>query len=657
MKQVEPELKITFRAKHKFIFRFFMFILIIGLIVAGVKIFNYSKFVLGYDLTFRLSVDKHELALANGEEAQVEFTIEKISNVLCKTFCHYQFRDLSKGLIMDEDSFMPVQSINKNIIQTIRAPLEGEGQVIYSFDLTCQNQITQLCNTEGLNLTRRTIISLDHNLNNEQLNLKKEVATRLYLAQTLLIQSDNLLKEVSPSVISLNPALISSQDYDSLKRAYRDISLILEENLPFWIKQDYSSINLKNIDNKLSILKDAPADFNKNINSNIISYNFMINKFATLSKKLETIKNLNLNQTQAERLEALILEFNQKILLFSQKDNLADKNEIFNAINSLSYSEFVDQSINYPFNFSKTNLFNLVEINYILPSINNSLSITLPQTKKTCCLDNICQSCEIQKKYPVLLLHGHNFNKDISADNIINDFEEIQNKLNSAGYLNIGELYLYESIRAKPGILGFIPKPIAVRPSYYFDFLKKPEGYKSVQIKSENIDTYAIRLREIIENVKYETSSPKVIIIAHSMGGLVVRRYIQIFGKESLDRLIFIDTPNLGIIGSIANSCPIFGALSECEDMKAESLLLNKLNREDLAMPKTYNLIGIGCKMNEGDGDGIVLAKNGLLPESETVKNFYINGTCSGVSFFHNNILDVNQYPEVFDLIEKALKE
>lgn len=54
-------------------------------------------------------------------------------------------------------------------------------------------------------------------------------------------------------------------------------------------------------------------------------------------------------------------------------------------------------------------------------------------------------------------------------------------------------------------------------------------------------------LKPAIEKAKQETGASKVDIVAHSMGGLVARAYIQSDGYEDdVDQLIMLGTPNLG---------------------------------------------------------------------------------------------------------------
>ena len=55
-----------------------------------------------------------------------------------------------------------------------------------------------------------------------------------------------------------------------------------------------------------------------------------------------------------------------------------------------------------------------------------------------------------------------------------------------------------------------------------------------------------ITLKEKIEEVINKTGSGKVDIIAHSMGGLVVKTYAQKYGQEYINKFIDIATPHLG---------------------------------------------------------------------------------------------------------------
>lgn len=62
-----------------------------------------------------------------------------------------------------------------------------------------------------------------------------------------------------------------------------------------------------------------------------------------------------------------------------------------------------------------------------------------------------------------------------------------------------------------------------------------------------NYETSAFLLKEKIDEVQEKTGSSKVDIVAHSMGGLVSRYYIQSkYYEYDIDQLIFLDTPHNG---------------------------------------------------------------------------------------------------------------
>ena len=280
-----------------------------------------------------------------------------------------------------------------------------------------------------------------------------------------------------------------------------------------------------------------------------------------------------------------------------------------------------------------------------------------------CCVFGKCSACCLSEecindpsKFPVVFVHGHSVNKKTSADYSLDVFNKLQKELEKDGYLNAGSISLYTPADTSPGVWGLSQAPVSIKASYYFDVFKEPENYVVVQIKSENIDTYALRLREIIQTIKHRTGKPKVILMAHSMGGLVSRRYLQIFGEEDVEKLIMIGTPNQGIEGNIAHICPIIGDKYACRDMAVNSLFINKLNRGELPNIKTYMIIGDGCQMDGQPGDGTVLVKNARL-EGEMVKNFVINGTCDGLKMLHSKMLDPQLYPEVYKIIKQALLE
>ena len=154
--------------------------------------------------------------------------------------------------------------------------------------------------------------------------------------------------------------------------------------------------------------------------------------------------------------------------------------------------------------------------------------------------------------------------------------------------------------------------------------------------------------------MKQVTKKDKIDIITHSMGGLVVRRYMQVFGSDSIGKLILIAAPNNGIKDKEYGYCKLFGETNECEDMHTGSLFLNKLNdiKNQPKMPETYVIIGSGCDMDGSDGDGVVTVENAKLPGYTPI---IIKGKCQGSDVLHNKLLDIEKYPEVYSNITAIL--
>ena len=61
-----------------------------------------------------------------------------------------------------------------------------------------------------------------------------------------------------------------------------------------------------------------------------------------------------------------------------------------------------------------------------------------------------------------------------------------------------------------------------------------------------DVDLSSVSLSKIITDVQTQTGAEKVDIIAHSMGGLVVKRYIEKYGNVNIDKFIDIASPHFG---------------------------------------------------------------------------------------------------------------
>ncbi|MBI4153303.1 alpha/beta fold hydrolase, partial [Candidatus Woesearchaeota archaeon] len=290
-------------------------------------------------------------------------------------------------------------------------------------------------------------------------------------------------------------------------------------------------------------------------------------------------------------------------------------------------------------------------------SVPVELGITFGEPSLQCCVFGVCKPCCTEcsdENFPVLFLHGHALSKDVSYEYSLDVFNDIQHGLEEEGYLNAGAISLYTSRETPYGLWGLMNVPLTIRLSYYFDRFQSPDNYVLVQTKSDNIDVYALRMKELIEQVQQKTGKTKVNIVAYSMGGLVARRYIQIFGIEKVDKLIMIGTPNHGVAGDVADYCNVLGEDRECKDMNADSLFINKLNSGKLPGIPIHNIVGTGCVMQDGQGDGVVLEESAWL---DGATNHVVNGECTTFGKLHADLLEFEKHPEVFEIVRKSLDE
>jgi len=263
------------------------------------------------------------------------------------------------------------------------------------------------------------------------------------------------------------------------------------------------------------------------------------------------------------------------------------------------------------------------EISYIQSSI-VSLPDVLPQASLQ----------PRQHDYPVILLHGHSFNVKNSAFQSTEVFNDLEDLFVDDGYIALGTPDKFDySVQYEDLDVNAVFKP-----SYYITSYEDAFGIWSVQSKTQGIDSYALRLKEIIDYVKHLTGKDKVKVVAHSMGGLVVRRYVQIYGPNDIDSLIMVATPNDGIDEKTYVYCKLFGEERECDDMLRGSAFLGKLN--DLnnvpVMPPTSIIAG---KCIGEDNDGVVSFDSALLDDFPVLA---VEGECSLGNLLHNNVLKMD---------------
>jgi len=360
------------------------------------------------------------------------------------------------------------------------------------------------------------------------------------------------------------------------------------------------------------------------------------------------------NSSVSSALNSSLFKFNSTNLLLLDIEQI--KEQCYNTSNSQDISTI--PSINtITAEYYSIPVFNASNLSNIDSYNSDILSVpSLPPIVPQCCMYGKCQSCDKKpSKNPLILLHGHSFNKNTYAYQSIEIFNGFEAALSyDKLYFQTGSVKVANSTY---NALGHYYIPVVVKPTYYLETYNDLLGLTVSESKTGNIDTYALRLKELIDYTKYVTGSDKVDIVAHSMGGLVVRRYMQVFGTQSIGTVILVATPNQGITGSTYTLCKILGSSNECEDMKSDGLFIKKLN--DLSdqpdIKNMYLVVGRGCDTDGVQGDGVVNVNNALIPNLPKSHILYVNGTCSGTNLLHNNLLNVDEYPQVYKFVKETL--
>lgn len=478
----------------------------------------------------------------------------------------------------------------------------------------------------------------------DYLNNKKFVEETKIIYSNYLIESENIevrkqnneIKNFNEKIEDIN-VIIQNLNLNILENGSRDLSLCNNFILMFNDEKDFfKKKNLFNI-----FLSSCEEELKKALNESKGDYNSSIQEILLFEQVIEKVKE-DFAPTFSLDYEIMAI-------------NLTKSN------NSPIY-EFDEKICLMPDNYSSI-IFNLTNINILeFNSFNQTINTELSEPVHMCCIFGTCRVCctdesclNDSKSYPLIFLHGHPFNEAHSPEYSLSIFNQLQNKLSGGGFINAGIVSPESNYSDIPkGEWGLAGVPVMIKASYYYN-ISNETGELLIEVKTtEHITSYSDRLNEIIELIKYRTGRNKVNIVAHSMGGLVAREYIRKYGEDNIDNLIMIGTPNKGIIGEVEQYCPMLGAKIECNEMKQNSSFLNELNSY-IPQNKTniYTITGIGCSMNNLNGDGIVVSENVLLSYG---KNYNVSGSCPTlVSLLHTEMLNLKKYPATYEIIKEIL--
>ncbi len=655
-------------------------LLVSMLALLGIRI----DFLIGDELNIVLSpLDKSIITEYNKKE-NITFRFENDNNLLCKSECSYQFIDIRNHTLIDQAS-LTLKSRSKVEKSYIVSPATyGSGQAIYLFEVSCHNIATLLCRTDEDPRLESSFITLSYDLSAEEKNRLSALNMALNNLLSRLNQLDITYQKLRYA-FSVAAEDLKRTLFNNNASVLEPSILILGQELNSLINSSNYLVRLWNI-NQYGLITSALPDINKTsnqyaidlaqdeamLNSLIGSHNSFISRFAELIDRSSVI-------------DSMISYFRQKSPVFEQaaldyRNNLTATYSLFynpNFTGIIKLTKRIDALfsdldflISLTNKTSLTNLdisgeFNLslIDIGFVNKTFYSNITTNLKIQEPVCCVLGKCRTCcslyscrDDPRLYPVIFLHGHSFSKDTSAEASLNSFAKMQRKLTQDGIINAGKIDLLNLDSIPPGEYGRSGNPVSIRASYYYIHYYDLGSYKLTTQKSEKIENYALRLDEIIDIVKDRTGSDKVNIVAHSMGGLVARYYIRIFGEDSVNKLVMIATPNAGISDNSKRLCNFLGSKDECSDIVAGSIFMKRLN--SMPKPKTsrfYTIAGIGCYTDGMQGDGVVSYRSAFLSYSE---KFNVSGICSGIfqTNLHNNILDPDKYPAVYNITRNILK-
>jgi hypothetical protein len=636
-------------------------IILILVIIAFLNSYLYFKALIGNDMLISLKIDDKNIFLKNGEIGEVNVKAKILTNPFCQVNCSLIMEDLSKDKTIDYESFYLKFSspLSKDYLLYMDEGTSGIN--FYRAKLECNTTKTLLCYVASENTkTRAEIISVNHELNDLQKmrqedlkNRAEDISNEFYITQNGLKDMNfdfyfldlSYLKNEASELNSISYNI--SDNVNNLDDLYNNQEYYEMEQELYLVEKEFEGYN-----NRYDLL-------NLSFYNTANSYNTLVHNMTVLYNESSYLEDYNYTNLSVKLVESYINNFNfvvdemkdyatieEKTVLFSNLQE--DRNSLLSVLVNDSLMNVTGEN---PVGVSIYPV-DLLLINFTEEE--HFSNITLSEPPPICCLKNECYVCidDSSVNYPIILVHGHSFNEKISAEASMEAFSDLSDRLEEDGYVDAGDFYGIQYDESLEGYLGKINNSVVLKTTYYIDTVLEDEGSFILESKGDNIDIYADRLNEIVSNIKYLTGKDKVIIVAHSMGGLVTRRYIQKYGDDSVDKLILVGIPNKGVDGRVASSCPIFGADAECADLNSNSLFIADLNRAPLPSIPVYNIIGLGCIWEDSYGDGIVKNKSAYL---EGANNIYVNGLCGGISFFHVDLIKPSKYPEVYEIVKEIL--
>ncbi|MFP4567763.1 MAG: hypothetical protein ACLFN8_02355 [Candidatus Woesearchaeota archaeon] len=378
-----------------------------------------------------------------------------------------------------------------------------------------------------------------------------------------------------------------------------------------------------------------------NLSSQSIEYDILLNYYNMFnsSNVSEDVLGVSFNQ--------LDFNFNSSLFDYFLPATFVSSN--------LSDYLSICQSQNYEFDKLNLDVEPFFNVSVDLPNVS-----LIGDVAASCCFEGVCvpccdyDECRVESRRPLILLHGYSFYSFNSAFHSVN------------AYTDFARRALADGLYFPAGVIGPAFNPDYVRydlsrpdipplfKATYYDVLRFDELVPGeLNVGGESISDYGVRLNDLVELVLNVTGASELDIVAHSMGGLVLRSYIDQFGDDSLNKIVLVGTPNKGVPSRMLFLCKFFGGQTECDELYERSAFIEYLNSDaNLPEKEVHMIIGEGCNTFGADGDGIVQTSSAKL---NFTTNYFFNSSCDLIDNFHRDMIKPSKYPEIYDLIVDIL--
>jgi pimeloyl-ACP methyl ester carboxylesterase len=119
-----------------------------------------------------------------------------------------------------------------------------------------------------------------------------------------------------------------------------------------------------------------------------------------------------------------------------------------------------------------------------------------------------------------------------------------------------------------------------------------------------------VRVQEMYDTLEQEYEGAEIVVVGHSMGGMVARYFVEKLGyEEQVDRILTFGSPHQGTLIAVPFGLPILGSKG-ARDLSPGSQFLRTLNEPGLADGVEY------CAVYTLNDPMMIPRKNAALPET-----------------------------------------